>query len=80
MVFVRGVRPGERKRAWEELRTKYLTAIDDQFRARPDLRGKIFHRKDDPEGRLHTAMVFSRTLLDYAGGVWDLERDWEAEE
>lgn len=67
----------EKQRAWEELRTKYREAIEDQYQARPELHQKNFRPKAGVRG---PTMQFSRTLLDYAGGIWDLERDWELDE
>lgn len=64
---------------WNILRFKYRQAIDEQFHGRPDLRGKIFRPKGDEWAKGHVPMSFSRTLIDHAGGVWALERDWEAE-
>jgi hypothetical protein len=69
----------ERRLEWEALRAKYRKAIDEQFHGRPDLRGKIFRPRGDTWAKGHTPMSFSRTLLDLAGGIWDLERDWEPE-
>lgn len=66
---------------WKMTRGTYRMALDVQFRQHPELHGKIFRPKSNapPWTRTETAWQFSATLLDRAGGYWDLMRDWEAE-
>lgn len=67
----------EEQERWKSLRMDYRAELRRQFESRPDLRGKIFRPKPGQPGHIPTA--FSMTLLDYAGGIWDLLRDWEVE-
>ena len=62
---------------WLLLRDQYRRAIDEQFHSRPDLHGKTFRPKANENK--HVPMSFSRTLLDLAGGLWELLRTWETE-
>lgn len=68
----------EAQARWRALKMDYRGELRRQYESRPDLHRKIFRPKSGQPS--FTPMQFSMTLLDYAGGIWDLLRDWEVED
>ncbi len=71
---------------WELTKKTYRLGLETQYLQHPELHGKIFTPKalhaspDKPSAHWWpTSMSFSITLLDQAGGYWDLIRNWEME-
>lgn len=72
---------------WNLTREAYRLALEVQYKQHPELHGKIFRPRwgqyfppsIDGTSLIPTAMQFSKTLLDLAGGYWELMRSWEAE-
>lgn len=67
----------DEEQAFSYLNAAFHSALSLQYKSRPDLHGKMFRPRLDGAARECLPMSFSMTLLAHAGGLWQLQREWE---